>query len=91
MVKFLIKSSNEVRLESKLDVQTFQENLQQEANDGGYVLSNFAWVEKEVKEKGEVVDTYYQVKYTFTFNDLRDPETPYNSIDYNVRGVNNEY
>lgn len=84
MIKFLIKSSNEVRLESKEDIETFQEQLQQEAADGGYVLSNFSWAEKEVKEKGEIIDTYYQVKYTFTFNKLQDPDTPYNSISYNV-------
>ena len=57
MIKWLIKSQNEFRLETMSDVEEFHKEMQKKAADEGYTLSSFSWMEKEVKEKGEVVDT----------------------------------
>lgn len=84
MIKYLIKSTNEVRLETMDDVEQFHKNLQKEAEEGGYTLSTFSWAEKEVKAQGEVIETYYQVKFAFVFNTLKDPERPYKSIEFNL-------
>lgn len=82
MIKWLIKSQNEFRLETMSDVEEFHKEMQRKAADEGYTLSSFSWTEKEVKEKQEVVDTYYQVKTTFIFNTLKDPENPFTKVEY---------
>ena len=82
MIKWLIKSQNEYRIETMSDVEEFHKQMQKEAAENGYTLSNFSWAEKEVKEKGEIVDTYYQVKVTFVFNVLKEPENPFTKVVY---------
>lgn len=82
MIKWLIKSQNEYRLETMTDVEEFHKQLQKQAADEGYTLSSFSWAEKIVKEKGEVVDTYYQVKCAFVFNTLKEPENPFTKAEY---------
>lgn len=83
MIKYLIKSVNEFRIETMDDVEEFHKQLQAKAEDEGFTLGSFAWSEKTVKEKGDVVDTYYQVKAQFVFNILRDPEYPLKDIEFN--------
>lgn len=84
MIKWLIKSQNEFRVETMSDVEAFHKDLQEKASNEGYTLSSFSWVEKEIKEKGEVVDTYYQVKCTFIFNAIKDPENPFTKVEYPI-------
>lgn len=82
MIKWLIKSTNEFRLESIEEVEQFHKELQQEASINGYTLTNFAWSEKEVKSKGEVIEVYYIVKYTFVFNNPKDPDKLFTEVFY---------
>lgn len=85
MVKWLLKSSNQVRLECKEDVDKLENMLRQEAQEHGYNLTSFKYSEKEEKEQGEVVGIYYVVDYTFKFaGSAKDPEQPYLSIDYKL-------
>ena len=84
MIKYLVKSTNEVRLEDMTDVEEFHKHLQNEAEDNGYTLTNFAWSEKTLKAQGEIVGVYYIVKYTFAFNNAKDPETALKDIVYNM-------
>lgn len=81
MQKYLISTTNEVRLESIEDVKAFHEELQQEARALGATLANFSWTEKEDK-KQEII--YFQVKYKFIFGTLRAPEAALNDIKYNI-------
>lgn len=87
MIKFLISSTNEVRLETMDDVETFHKQMQDKAAEIGCLLASFSWVEKENKKTEEV---YYQVKFKFVFNKLADPEIPYTDIDYKLREVISE-
>ena len=80
--KFLIKSTNEVRIENKQEIEEFRQELEEDAKTYGCTLTNFSWNEKTVKEKGEIVDYYYQVKYTFSFNSLAEPNRAYTTINY---------
>lgn len=92
MIKWLIKSTNEFRVETMSDVEEFHKDLQNMAEDGGYTLTSFSWNEKFVKEKGEVVDSYFSVKCTFSFNELKDPDKPFTDVDYKlVEGVKDLY
>lgn len=82
MITWLIKSTNEFRLETMSDVEFFHKKLQDMAADGGFLLSSFSWAEKFVKEKGEVVDSYFSVKCTFVFNELKEPENPFTAVEF---------
>jgi len=85
MIKSLIKSTNEVRLENEEDADNFHKEVQEQAEKMGCILSSFTKNLKQKKSKGEIVEEYYQVKYTFVFNDLKDPESCLDSINYEVR------
>lgn len=81
MQKYLISSTNEVRLESIEDVKSFHEELQEKARALGATLANFSWTEKEDK-KQEII--YFQVKYKFTFGTLRAPEAMLTDIKFDI-------
>lgn len=90
MIKWLIKSTNEFRLESMEDVEKFHKELQQEAAANGYTLSTFSWKEVEKKSKGEVIESWFIVKYTFVFNDSKAPENLFTHIEYTENVLSNE-
>lgn len=82
MIKYLIKSTNEIRLETKIDVDEFHEKLQKEADGLGCRVTSWQEAEKQRKSGGEVVEEWFIVKYTLTFNDAKNPEKPLGHIDY---------
>lgn len=82
MIKWLCKSTNEVRVETKTDVEVLNKELQETADNLGVTLSNFSWVEKTKKSKGEVLDSWFLVKYTYLFNDQKEPENPFTNVEY---------
>lgn len=84
MIKYLISSVNEVRLDSMDDVELFHKQMQDKAAEMNCLLASFSWVEKESKKLEEI---YYQVKFKFVFNKLADPDVPYDDIDYKMREV----
>lgn len=82
MITWLIKSTNEFRVETMSDVEEFHQKLQDKAADGGFTLTSFSWSAKEKKQGGEVIDEWFIVKVTFVFNDAKEPEQPFNSVEY---------
>lgn len=84
MEKWLIKSTNELRLETKAEVDLFRDQMQKEAANLECHLSSWQETLKEIKAKGEVVDQFYLVKYTLTFSDPKEPITPLNFIEYHI-------
>lgn len=87
MLHFLIKSTNEMRVETMDDVERFHKELQEVARKDGFTLSSFSWSERVEKEKGEVIGVYYLVKYTYVFNDLKNPENPFFEVNFPKREV----
>lgn len=81
MLKYLISTTNELRLESIEDVKKFHDELREEAKALGCTLANFSWTEKEDKKQETI---YYQVKYKFTFGTLRAPEAELTDIKYDI-------
>jgi len=84
MVKSLIKATNEVRVETEADADEFHKELQKEAEEIGCVLSTFTKTLRQKKSKGEILEEYYQIKYTYVFNDIKDPYTYLKNIEYNM-------
>ena len=82
MLSWVIKNTTEYRLETMEEVESFHKKLQEQARSGGYTLTNFSWAEKEEKEKGEVVNTYFQVKCTFVFNNLKFPDKAFYKVEF---------
>ena len=85
MIKSLIKATNEVRVETESEADEFHKQLQKEAEEIGCVLSTFTKTLRQKKSKGEVIEEYYQIKYTYVFNDIKDPCTYLKNIQYNMQ------
>ena len=81
MITWLIKSTNEYRVDTMEEVEEFHKKLQNKARDEGYTLASFSWAEKVAKCDGEEYP-YYQVKCSFVFNTLKEPENPFLSVEY---------
>ena len=90
MVKSLIKATNEVRVETEADADEFHKELQKEAEEIGCVLSTFTKTLRQKKSKGEILEEYYQIKYTYVFNDIKDPYTYLKGIEYNMTNSTEE-
>lgn len=84
MIKSLIKATNEVRVETESDADEFHKQLQKEAEENGCILSTFTKTLRQKKSKGEVIEEYYQIKYTYVFNDIKEPESYLLNINYNM-------
>lgn len=85
MIKFLIKSTNAVRVESKEAADELHKQIMNETLQNGWILS--AWTEKhkEKKQKGEVVEEWVLVTYTITFQEEKEPLEALSSIEYNTK------
>lgn len=84
MLKSLIKATNEVRVETEEEADQFHKELQQEAEKIGCILSTFTKTLRQKKSKGEIIDEYYQIKYTYVFNDIKEPYSYLKNIEYNI-------
>ena len=68
---FLIKSSETYRINNESEVNAL---LEESKNDSSFELRGYTTKKKDVKVKGEIVDTYYLVTLIKAFNDENDPE-----------------
>ena len=87
MIKYLIKTTTEIRVENEDAADTLHQEMQEEAGKIDAVLTSWTQTKREKKVKGEVVEVWYICKYTLTFNDSKQPIIPLENIDYNM--VNN--
>lgn len=76
MRHYVLKNTTEYRLDTITEVVEFRDELQKTAAQDGYSLSSFGYSEKLIKAQGEIVDSYYVVKATFTVNDAKEPMIP---------------
>ena len=83
---FLIKATNEYRVETKEHADKLHKELEAFCSNNRYTLASWSEVYKCRKAQGEIIDEYYQTKATIQFNDIKEPETVLDSIDYNMRG-----
>lgn len=68
---YLTKVTNVYRVPTVQDALTLRKELEK----GPGELTNFAYATKYIKQKGEIVEEYQQVKATLVFNDEKEPET----------------
>ncbi len=80
---YLINSTNVYRVPSIEDVL----NLRKELEKGPGELVSFGYVTKYIKEKGQIVEEYQQVKAKLVFNDEKECES---SIRESYGGTDSE-
>lgn len=69
-MKHLIYTTEVYRVDDMDAVDDLRESVEA---DGRYAVSSFTYKAKSKKEKGEVVDEWYQVSVKKIFNDEKDP------------------
>ena len=84
MIKFLLKSTNEYRVETKEDADALHKQIEEEATANGWTLSGWNETYKTRKAQGEIVEEWFVCKSTVVFNDQKEPETPLRSIEYHT-------
>lgn len=87
MSKFLTRVTETYRADSEKEAA---ELIEAAKKNDAFILDKYSTTRKDLKAKGEIVDTYYRVNLTKVFTDEKDPvyviEPKY---DYTT-GSNNE-
>ena len=84
MIKYLIKSTQEIRVETEEDADALHKQMAAEADEIGATLTSWNEAKKEKKSKGEVLDEWFICKYTLTFEDPKEPVNILDSIEYHI-------
>lgn len=75
MSKFLVKTVDVYRVDTVSEVEQFHQDLK---NSKEFELASFAYQQKQVKQKGEIIDEYCLVSVKKVFNSEKEPT---NQID----------
>ena len=75
---YLVKTTDVYRVDSVGEVEQFHKDLK---GDPHFELESFAYQQKQVKQKGEIVDEYCLVTAKKKFNDPKEPTSDV-SISY---------
>ena len=84
MIKYLIKSTIEIRVEDEDAADKLHQQMQEEANKIGAVLTSWTQTKRDKKVKGEIVEEWYICKYVLSFNDAKQPIIELKNIEYNM-------
>lgn len=76
-MKYLIDTTETYRVETEAEVNSM---INEAKTNPTFTLVRYKCEAKDVKVKGEVVDTYYKVSFTKRFNDIKDPEIDFEII-----------
>lgn len=90
MIKYLLKTTEEYRMETIEDVKHFHELLREDAAQQQYHIAAFSWTEKQIKSKGEVIEEYFVVKVQKQFQDHKEAIIPLDEITYTTFDINKE-
>lgn len=85
MIQYLVKNAVTVRVADKGQADDLHKKIMEETLDKDWVLSSWKEVQKTKKQKGEVVDEYFLITYSITFQEEKDPYNVLDSIEYNMR------
>ena len=70
MSRYLIKTTDVYRVDTLAEVEQFHIELK---NDANFELDSFGYKQKQVKQKGEIVDEYCLVTVKKIFNCEKEP------------------
>lgn len=71
-MKYLVNTTEVFRVGTIEEVEALQEEVK---TDGRYDLASFSYKYKCTKQKGDIIDEWYQVTIKKNFNEEKDPCT----------------
>lgn len=83
MSQYLINTVETYRVDSEAEAVAAIDAAKKDKN---FILSKYTTEYKEVKAKGEVIDTYYKVTLTKKFTDIKEPDCQA-SVEYHLEDV----
>ena len=69
-MKYLCEVTEKYRVDSESEAKAF---IEEQKQNNAYSMKKYSSELKERKQKGEIVDQWYQVTLVKTFNDPKDP------------------
>ena len=79
---FHLSSVDKFRVDTLDEKDQFEEDVRADGEQQGYIVKGFKYTEKNVKEKGEIVDTYYIVEVSKEIQDAKEPYREFGTITY---------
>ena len=69
-MKYLCEVTEKYRIDNENEAKTF---IEEQKKENRYALKKYSSELKERKQKGEIVDSWYQVVLVKSFNDPKEP------------------
>lgn len=85
MIKYLIKSTNEIRVEDENDANELHRFYEKFAHDNNYILNSWTQTLRTKKSQGEIVESWFICKVVLVFNDAKAPDIPLDTIDFKMQ------
>lgn len=85
MIKYLIKSTNEIRVEDENDANELHRFYEKFAHDNDYILNSWTQTLRTKKSQGEIVESWFICKVVLVFNDAKTPDIPLDTIDFKMQ------
>lgn len=79
-MKFLISTTEVYRTDTESEAAALVDEAK---NDKKFVLAKYTTEQKEVKAKGEVIETYFKTTLTKQFTSIKEPDVQA-SVEYTV-------
>jgi len=70
-MNFLISTTEVYRVDTESEATAL---IEEAKNDKKFVLAKYTTEQKEVKAKGEVIETYFKVTLTKQFTSIKEPD-----------------
>lgn len=85
MIKYLIKNTAEIRVDSEEDANKLHKEYEDFARNNNYILNSWSQTYRTRKSGGEIVAEWWICKVVLIFNDAKEPDIPLDSIDFNMQ------
>nr|DAL50554.1 MAG TPA_asm: hypothetical protein [Caudoviricetes sp.] len=82
MIQYLLKTTEEIMVDTEVDVDSLQDFLKRDAEEQNYVIKTFSYEKKVRKMKGEEDEEYYKCKVVKLFNSEKYPDLPLRKVVY---------
>lgn len=85
MIKYLIKSTNEIRVEDENDANELHRFYEKFAHDNNYILNSWTQTLRTKKSQGEIIESWFICKVVLVFNDAKAPDIPLDTINFKMQ------
>lgn len=82
MIQYLLKTTEEIMVDTEVDVDSLQDFLKRDAEEQNYIIKTFSYEKKVRKMKGEEDEEYYKCKVVKLFNSEKYPDLPLRKVVY---------